>query len=81
VQADGGGRGPGVPAGSGHAAALINLLALPLRVRDLVFLGRIGEDSPLSGVAGGGAASLALYIAVIALCVAIILARYRSVEA
>jgi ABC-2 type transport system permease protein len=74
-------RGPGEPAGGGHAAALINILALPLRVRDLVFLGRIGEDSPLTGVAGGGAASLALYLAVVGVCVTVILLRYRAVEA
>jgi ABC-2 type transport system permease protein len=74
-------RRPGEPVGGGHAAALINILALPLRIRDLVFLGRIGEDSPLSGVAGGGAASVALYVAIVGLCVAVILVRYRAVEA
>ncbi len=75
------GRGPGEPVGGGHSAALINILALPLRIRDLVFLGRIGEDSPLTGVAGGGAASLALYAAVVGACLAVILFRYRAVEA
>ncbi len=75
------GRGTGDPVSGGHAAALINILALPLRVRDLVFLGHIGEDSPLAGVAGGGAASLALYVAVVGVCLAVILVRYRAVEA
>ncbi len=75
------GRAPGEEVGGGHAAALINILALPLRIRDLVFLGRIGEDSPLTGVAGGGAASLALYIAVVGVCLVVILTRYRAVEA
>ena len=76
VRADGGPEGA-----TGQPAALLNLLALPLRVRDLVFLGRLGEDSPLSGVAGGGAMALACYTAVVVACLAVILSRYRSVEA
>ena len=38
----------------GSAAALINVLALPLYLRDLVFLGHIDRESPLNGVANGG---------------------------
>ena len=64
----------------GDPAALLNVLAMPLRVRDLVFLGRLHEESPLSGVAGGGALALACYAAVVAACIAVVLARYRSVE-
>ncbi|MGH9265283.1 MAG: hypothetical protein ACRD1D_11390 [Acidimicrobiales bacterium] len=72
-------RGEG--AAEGHPAALLNLLALPLRVRDLVFLGRLDEDSPLSGLPGGGALAIACYAVVVAGCLAVILTRYRSVEA
>ena len=72
--------GPG-GARTGHPAALLNLLALPLRVRDLIFLGRLGEDSPLSGVTGGGALALACYTTVVVVCLAVVLSRYRSVEA
>lgn len=69
-------------AGSGgHPAALLNILALPLQVRDLIFLGRIAEESPLSGVTGAGALSVLAYLAVVAACAAILAARYRSVEA
>lgn len=68
-------------AATGQPTALLNLLALPLRVRDLVFLGRIGEDSPLSGVNGGGAMAVAFYTVVVLVCLAVILGRYRSVEA
>jgi ABC-2 type transport system permease protein len=75
VEADGGDTQP-----TGHPAALLNILATPLRLRDLVFLGRIDEESPLSGVAGGGAMSIAIYVLVVAICVTVILARYRSAE-
>ena len=64
-----------------HPAALVNVLALPLRVRDLVFLGRIHEESALSGVPGGGALAVAAYAAVVAAGVAVLLTRYRSVDA
>jgi len=64
----------------GHPAALLNILSLPLQVRDLIFLGRIHERSALSGVAGGGAMALAAYLAVVLGCVAVILSRYRSAE-
>jgi ABC-2 type transport system permease protein len=74
-----GANGPG--RSTGEPAALLNLLALPLKVRDLVFLGRLGEDSPLSGVTGGGAMALACYAGVVVACLAVILGRYRSVEA
>jgi hypothetical protein len=65
---------------TGHPAALLNILATPLRLRDLVFLGHIARDSPLSGVTGGGAMSIAVYVAVVGVCVAVILARYRTAE-
>jgi ABC-2 type transport system permease protein len=80
VAAGSGVRGGG-GGGGGHPAALLNLLALPLRVRDLVFLGRLHEDSPLSGLPGGGALALACYLAVVAACTAVLLGRYRSVDA
>jgi hypothetical protein len=63
-----------------HPAALLNILALPLRVRDLVFLGRMHEESPLSGVTGAGALALGAYALVVLVCVAVLLARYRSAE-
>jgi ABC-2 type transport system permease protein len=75
VEADGGDFEP-----TGHPAALLNILATPLRLRDLVFLGRIDEESPLSGVAGAGAMSVGIYTLVVAICVVVILARYRSAE-
>lgn len=66
--------------GRSHPAALLNILALPLRVRDLVFLGRLHEESPLSGVSGGGALALGAYCVVVVACAGVLLLRYRSVE-
>ncbi len=80
VEANSGGIGPGGGDGA-HPAALLNILALPLRVRDLVFLGRLAEDSPLSGITGGGALAVACYVAVVVTCISVMLTRYRSVEA
>jgi ABC-2 type transport system permease protein len=71
------GRGPDTP---GHPAALLNILALPLYVRDLVFLGHLDEHSPLSGVTGGGALAIACYVAVVGAGLAVLLVRYRSAE-
>src|SRR5690606_11837737 len=38
----------------GSMAGLLNLLAIPTQVRDLIFLGHLDPDSTLSGVTGGG---------------------------
>ncbi len=75
--------GPGGPDVDrpGHPAALLNILALPLYVRDLVFLGHLDDDSALSGVTGGGAMAIAAYLAVVAAGIAVLLVRYRSAEA
>jgi ABC-2 type transport system permease protein len=64
----------------GTPAALLNLLALPLYLRDLVFLGEVGTDSGLSGVEGGGILSVCGYLAVLASGLAVLLYRYREVD-
>jgi len=67
--------------GSGQGAgALVNVMGIPLFVRDLVFLGHIGDDTPLAGVDGGGVMALGCYLAVTGTCVVILLARYRWAE-
>jgi ABC-2 type transport system permease protein len=65
---------------TGSAAALVNVLALPLYLRDLVFLGHIESGSPLSGVQGGGAYAIAIYAAVLVVGAGALLYRYRWVE-
>jgi ABC-2 type transport system permease protein len=64
----------------GSLAALINVLALPLHLRDLVFLGQIDRDSPLNGVDNGGLYAVATYLAVLVVGVGALLRRYRWVE-
>ncbi|HEX5095407.1 MAG TPA: hypothetical protein VFX21_05310 [Acidimicrobiia bacterium] len=64
----------------GSAAALINVLFMPLYLRDLVFLGHIDPDSPLTMVDHAGLLAVATYVAVLALGLGILLRRYRWVE-
>jgi ABC-2 type transport system permease protein len=56
----------------------LNLLAVPLHVRDLVFLQRVDPLSPLSGVAGAEAMVLGVWAAVIAVSLGVLLWRYRE---
>jgi ABC-2 type transport system permease protein len=61
-------------------AGLLNVFALPLQVRDLIFLGNVGPDSKLSGVAGAGTAALAAYAGVVAVAAGVLYLRYRWVD-
>ena len=64
----------------GSAAALINILVLPLYLRDLIFLGQIESEWPLSGVDHGGLFAVLGYLVIVSLGVAVLLRRYRWVE-
>ncbi len=65
---------------SGHPAALLDLLSLPMVLRDLVFLGHVEEGFALSGVDNGGLSAVLVYAAImIAACVMLVL-RYDQVE-
>jgi ABC-2 type transport system permease protein len=66
--------------GEGSIAALINIWTLPLYLRDLVFLGHIDSDSPLTGVAGGGLLAVTTYLVVLLVGGGVLLYRYRWVE-
>jgi len=66
--------------GHGSIAGLINIWLLPLRLRDLVFLGHVSPDSPLTGVAHAGWFAVGTYIAVLLLGIGVLLQRYRWVE-
>ena len=64
----------------GSIAALINVLGLPLYLRDLIFLGRIDSDSPLNGVTNGGLLAVAAYLVVLLGSTVVLWWRYRWVE-
>ena len=66
--------------GEGSMAALIDILSLPLYLRDLVFLGNIDPITPLTGVASGGLLAIATYFVVLFAGVGVLLHRYRWVE-
>jgi ABC-2 type transport system permease protein len=64
----------------GSAAAVVNVLALPIYLRDLVFLGNIDPESPLGGVGNGGLLAVAVYAAVLIAAAASLVYRYHWVE-
>ena len=60
--------------------AAVNLLNNPLQIRDLIFDGQLSFDSDLSGVSGGGALAVGVYLFVVVTSLATLLWRYRWVE-
>jgi len=60
--------------------AVLNILALPLGIRDLIFLGHVTGDTALAGVAGGGVLTVTAYLTVLGASVAVLLHRYRRVD-
>lgn len=64
----------------GSRAALVNVLAMPLYLRDVVFLGEIDRASPLGGVSNGGLLAALVYGGVVLAGLAVLLRRYRWVE-
>lgn len=61
------------------SAALLNLLTLPLVLRDLVFEGEV-LDSPLSGIENGGLYAVLVYVGVVLVALVVLLRRYDEVE-
>lgn len=70
----------GDPRQGGSAAAVVNVLALPIYLRDLVFLGHVDPESPLNGVANGGLLAVCVYVAVAVAALGLLLYRYRWTE-
>ena len=60
--------------------AVLNLLALPLHLRDLIFLGHTDPEGPLNGVDYGGLLAVIAYVGVLATAFGILFARYRRPE-
>lgn len=72
------GENPRIDGGS--IAALLNVLTLPLFLRDLVFLGHIDRGSQLNGIEYGGLLAVVEYLVVLAVGITVLLRRYRWVE-
>jgi ABC-2 type transport system permease protein len=66
--------------GQGSIGGLINVLGLPLFLRDLVFIGHIDPESPLAGVEHGGPLAIVTYLAVLLAGIGVLVQRYRWVE-
>jgi ABC-2 type transport system permease protein len=64
----------------GSLAAVLNILALPLYLRDVVFLGHVNPRSPLGGVDHGAIVATAVYLSVLVTGSATLVWRYRWVE-
>ena len=64
----------------GGYGALINVLAMPLHLRDIIFLGHVEPDGALGGVAGGGLLATACYLVVLLSGAVVLWWRYRWVE-
>ena len=58
---------------------LLSAFDLPLYVRDVIFLGHLDPEGPLAGIAGAGVAAVAVQVAVLVACGAVLLRRYREV--
>ena len=64
----------------GSLWGLLNVLEIPLRITDLVFLGHIDPTSLVGGAEGAGLGVILVYAAVVAGSVGYLVARYRRVE-
>jgi ABC-2 type transport system permease protein len=64
----------------GSFGALVNVLALPLALRDVIFFGHIAPPSRLAGVHNAAWAALATYLAVLGIGILTLYRRYRWTE-
>lgn len=62
------------------AAPLLNVAGLPLILRDLVFLGHVHPSHPMSGLDGGGAMAVGVYVLWVAAGLVVLARRYHEVE-
>jgi len=61
-------------------AALLDLLTLPLVLRDLVFLGQVEDTHPMSGLPNGGLYAVAVFAVVLLAAFVTLFVRYDEVE-
>lgn len=62
------------------AAPLINVAALPLILRDLVFLGDVEDTHPMAGLANGPLYAVIVYSLIVVAALVALLLRYDEVE-
>ncbi|MFP5255900.1 MAG: ABC transporter permease [Acidimicrobiia bacterium] len=62
------------------AAPLLNVPALPLILRDVVFLGEVDPDGPMSGLDNGGLYAAGVYALWVGAGLLLLLRRYHEVE-
>jgi ABC-2 type transport system permease protein len=65
---------------NGSLWGLLNVLEIPLRITDLVFLGHVDPGSLVGGADGAGLGAIAVYVAVVAGSLAYLIHRYRRVR-
>jgi hypothetical protein len=64
----------------GSLWGLLNVLELPLRITDLVFLGHVDPTSLVGGAEGAGLGVILVYAAVVAGSLGYLVYRYRRVQ-
>ena len=64
----------------GSLWGLLNVLEIPLRITDLVFLGHVDPTSLVGGAEGAGLGVILVYAAVVASSVGYLVYRYRRVQ-
>jgi ABC-2 type transport system permease protein len=64
----------------GSLAALVNVAAIPLHLRDVIFLGEVNPEWVLGGVANAGLFAAAVFVLWVGLCLATLVYRYNEVE-
>lgn len=64
----------------GSLAALVNVAALPLHLRDVIFLGNVNPEWTLGGVANAGLLAAAVFALWVGACLATLVYRYNEVE-
>jgi ABC-2 type transport system permease protein len=65
---------------NGSLWGLLNVLEIPLRITDLVFLGHVDPSSLVGGVEGASLGVILVYLAVVAGSLGYLFYRYRSVQ-
>ena len=72
--------GDGGEPNSGSLAGLLDLVVIPLYLRDLIFLGHMDDRLGLGGVDGAGPLAILVYLLVVGVSLGVLFRRYQWVE-